>query len=86
MVMKYRTEDRDQLANLMLLSKEMNVEEKHSLPPDEWIQHRMSDVDKEIHLIPKDPALWKLERFDDFIEARKKLITEKFSALGLIQT
>jgi hypothetical protein len=34
-----------------------------------------------MHLIPKDPALWKLEPYDEFIEARKKLICEHFKFL-----
>jgi len=29
-------------------------------------------------LIPDDPSLWVLERYDDFIEARKALIVGKF--------
>jgi hypothetical protein len=33
------------------------------------------------HLIPSDPELWKLDRFEEFIEARKKLIREKFKYL-----
>jgi hypothetical protein len=34
-----------------------------------------------LHLIPKDPALWEMERFEDFIAERKKLIAAKFSWL-----
>jgi hypothetical protein len=34
-----------------------------------------------MHLIPKDPALWKLERYDEFIEAHKKLVREHFKFL-----
>jgi uncharacterized protein (DUF433 family) len=29
-----------------------------------------------MHLIPKDPSLWKLERFEDFIVERKSLESE----------
>ena len=32
-----------------------------------------------LHLIPNDPVLWTLERYDDFIDARKVLIQKKFS-------
>jgi hypothetical protein len=35
----------------------------------------------ERHLIPPDPALWKLDRFEDFVAERKKLIKAKFSYL-----
>jgi len=36
-----------------------------------------------MHLIPKDAALWKLERFEDFVAEPKKLIRAKFSTLLL---
>jgi hypothetical protein len=36
------------------------------------------------HLIPADPALWKLDRFEDFITARKELILAKMRDLKLI--
>lgn len=32
-------------------------------------------------MIPKDKALWKLDKFEDFIIERKKLIRDKFSFL-----
>lgn len=32
----------------------------------------------ELHLIPQDPSLWELDRFEDFIRVRKALIEEKF--------
>jgi uncharacterized protein with ParB-like and HNH nuclease domain len=84
-VMKYRTHERDQIANLMLLSREMNVEEKNDMPQDEWLE-RMSEEDRRMNLIPPDQELWKLERFDDFVAARQKLIVEKFGAIGLLQS
>lgn len=83
-IMKYRTQERDQLANLMLLPKEVNIDEKHDMPPDEWLDS-ISDDERKVHLIPQNTALWKLERFEDFIGARQQLIIEQFNALGLIQ-
>ncbi len=80
-MMKYREGDRNQLANCMLLTaKENGGGGKSAIPPDEWFK----DKDPEYlsrHLIPADPALWKLDRFDDFISERKKLIKKKFSYL-----
>ncbi len=32
-------------------------------------------------MIPQDPEMWKLERFEDFIAERKKLIRSQFSYL-----
>ena len=34
-----------------------------------------------MHLVPKDKDLWKIDRFEDFIEERKRLIRDKFSYL-----
>jgi hypothetical protein len=80
-LMKYREADRNQLANCMLLSCEENgAGGKGATPPDEWFM----DKDKaylEKHLIPDDPSLREVGRFEDFIAARRKLIREKFSHL-----
>ena len=81
MVMKYRSEDRNQLANCMLLTREENgAGHKADKTPEEWF----SDKDREyleMHLIPTDSMLWKMERFEDFMEERKKLIRKRFEAL-----
>ena len=34
--------------------------------------------------IPVDPALWKLDRFEDFIAERKKLLRERFKSLLVV--
>jgi hypothetical protein len=39
----------------------------------------------ERHIIPPDPALWKLDRFEDFITERKKLIKARFAYLLSVQ-
>jgi hypothetical protein len=80
-IMKYREADRNQLANCMLLTAAENgAGGKHNAPPEEWFAGK-SDAYLEMHLIPKDPALWKLEKFEEFIEARKTLIRERFASL-----
>ena len=80
MVMKYRNTARNQLANCMLLTREENgAGHKTDKMPDEWF----SDKDAEylaMHLIPTDRMLWRIERFEDFIEERKKLIRKRFEA------
>jgi hypothetical protein len=82
-VMRYREGDRNQLANCMLLTAAENgAGGKSDLPPDEWfVGPRAEEAYLEIHLIPRDYALWKLDRFDDFISERKKLIAEKLKWL-----
>ena len=60
----------------------MVLEGKSDTPPDQWfVGHRAESAYLHMHLIPEDPQLWKLERFDDFITERKKLIAERFKPL-----
>ena len=81
MVMKYRDEARNQLANCMLLTREENgAGHKAGKTPDEWFSDKNRKY-LEMHLIPTDRMLWKMERFEDFIEERKKLIRKRFEAL-----
>ena len=81
MVMKYRDTARNQLANCMLLTREENgAGHKTDKTPDEWF----SDKNKEylaMHLIPTDRMLWRMERFEEFMEERKKLIRKRFETL-----
>ena len=80
-LMKYRAEDRDQIANMMLLTRAENgAGGKTDITPDIWFNNK-SDPYLDLHLIPKDKNLWKLENFDQFIEERKKLILKKFDYL-----
>jgi hypothetical protein len=85
-VMKYREGERNQLANCMLLTAAENgAGGKSDTPPDEWFKDKGPDYLKR-HLIPTDPALWKLERFEDFITERRKLIKAKFDHLLSVPT
>ena len=81
MVMKYDVSVRNQLANCMLLSREENgAGGKSDVLPEVWFGDKEPDY-LDMHLIPSDPALWKLDRFEDFIEARKELIRKRFHSL-----
>lgn len=82
-MLRYREPDRNQLANCMLLTaKENGAGGKSDTSPEEWFVGERSEASYlRRHLIPTDPSLWKLDRFDDFIVERKKLIREKFKFL-----
>lgn len=82
-VMRYRNSERNQLANCMLLTREENgAGGKGDTPPDQWfVGPRAESAYLRLHLIPEDRALWKIDRFEDFIAERKKLIAEKFRPL-----
>jgi hypothetical protein len=85
-IMKYRESDRNQLANCMLLTAAENgAGGKSDSPPDEWFKDKDA-VYLDRHLIPPDPTLWRLEKFEDFIAERKKLIKEKFAYLLTVPT
>jgi hypothetical protein len=78
---RYGFEERDQLANLALLTaRENGFQGKSGMPLDRWLpdQVKKDPAFLDRHLIPADPALWKIDRFRDFIEARKKLILDRF--------
>jgi len=80
-LMKYREGERNQLANCMLLSREENgAGGKWDTPPDVWFAGK-DRAYLERHLIPADPELWQLDHFEEFIEARKSLIRDRFKYL-----
>lgn len=80
-LLRYTYEIRDQLANCMLLTAQENGSGgKSDTPPEEWFSDKSEDY-LEMHLIPKDRDLWKLENFEIFLEARKELILEKFASM-----
>ena len=79
--MKYTESQRNQLANCMLLTRQENgASEKWDSHPENWFADKCDDY-LDLHLIPKDRTLWRLDNYERFIEERKKLILEKFNYL-----
>ena len=70
---------KDRLGNLCLLLASENMG-KQDMPVDEWLKSREPGFLTR-HLIPTDPALWKFDRFPDFLEAREELIRHRLKAL-----
>jgi hypothetical protein len=80
-VLKYKDAERNQIANCMLLTQQENGSGgKSNTLPEVWFANK-SDEYLDMHLIPNDKSLWTLERFEDFIKARKSLIHNKFAYL-----
>ena len=80
-IMKYKAWDRDQIANLMLLTASENGSGgKTDTLPIDWFKDKDRDY-LEKHLIPQDKTLWEIEQYERFLEARKALILEKFKDL-----
>jgi uncharacterized protein with ParB-like and HNH nuclease domain len=73
----------NRIGNLQLLLAHENTA-KLDKPFEEWIATR-DDGFKKCHLIPDVPELWKLERFNDFIAAREKLIAARLKKLFAVE-
>jgi hypothetical protein len=71
--------DRNQLASCMLLAREENGPGgKCDKPPEVWFAGK-PEAYLDMHLIPKERALWRLDRFEDFMAARQGLMRAKFA-------
>ncbi len=80
-IMKYRDEARNQLANCMLLTRTENGSGgKSDMPPVDWFDGK-DDAYLDLHLIPKDRALWTVDRYEDFMAERQRLIAQRFAWL-----
>ncbi len=80
-ILKYKWDDRDQIANCMLLTAQENGSGgKTDILPEVWFADKSKDY-LELHLIPQDKELWKLENFEKFVKERKKLIEAKFDSI-----
>jgi len=76
-ILKYKTFERDQLANCMLLTREENgASGKSDIPPIDWFANKDEEYLKR-HLIPLNKNLWHIDKYEEFIEERKKLIINK---------
>jgi hypothetical protein len=82
---RYAAWEINQLANCMLLTaKENGSNEKTNISPDIWFKNKNKDY-LALHCIPTNKKFWKIENFEKFIDARKKLIREKFAELLLAE-
>lgn len=70
---------KDCLGNLCLLLASENSG-KQDMPVADWLRSRTPGFLKR-HLIPEDQALWKFDRFHDFLAAREELIRHRLKAL-----
>lgn len=80
-IMRYPAHARDQIANCMLLTADENgFQGKNNTEPKDWFEGK-SDQYLNMHLIPRNPSLWLIDNYEKFIEARQRLIVDKFQAL-----
>lgn len=78
-LMRYKADDRDQIGNCMLLTANENgAGGKTDTLPEDWFADK-DDEYLDMHLIPRNKELWKVDNFEQFIEARNQLIVDKFN-------
>ena len=79
-LLRYKARERNQLANCIMLSATENPRGngEEMVKTESWLADK-NDSFLERHLIPKNPDLWQIENFDDFIKERKALILKKFN-------
>jgi uncharacterized protein with ParB-like and HNH nuclease domain len=70
---------KNRLGNLTLLVASENIE-KSNIPFDQWLPTR-DKAFKAKHLIPDDPSLYSIARFDEFLLAREDLIKARLKML-----
>ncbi|WP_404326440.1 DUF262 domain-containing protein [Cobetia sp. UIB-001] len=76
-LMRYPAPARDQLANCMLLTAAENGPGgKGDRLPSEWFADK-GKAYLDMHLVPDDPKLWEIKRYDDFVKARQALLLER---------
>jgi len=80
-LMKYKEAERNQLANCMLLTQQENgAGGKSDTPPEVWFADK-DNAYLDMHMIPRDQSLWTIDRFEDFVADRKRIVLERFSYL-----
>jgi hypothetical protein len=82
-IQRYLGWEINQLPNCMLLTATENgAGQKTDTLPKDWFANK-DDEYLERHCIPRNKKLWDVDNYPKFIEARKKLIEEKFASLLL---
>ena len=77
---KYKRPEVNALANFCFLTKDTNLDISNRLPQDYF-----PEIEKKqpgalaSQWIPDDPALWQMERFPDFLKARKTLLAAELN-------
>lgn len=77
---KYTRPEVNALSNFCFLTKDTNLDIRDSLPQDYFPEvEALHPGALASQWIPMDPALWKVERFRDFLEARKELLAAELN-------
>jgi hypothetical protein len=79
---KVRRQDRDEIANLAFLTAKPN-RQISKRPPEEYLEEIVAKHPErlEAQCIPMDRSLWRLDRFKDFLAARRLALAEAINDL-----
>lgn len=73
------------IGNLQLLDSGTNRGMKNGKELYDWIENNIDPTNKQNylkrHLIPSEPDLWKIESFENFLQRRSQLISDKINQL-----
>ena len=73
----YERADVNALANFTFLTKETNLKVSNKDPSQYLADYAQKDRDLlESHWIPTDPQLWRVDRYQDFLAARREALAE----------
>jgi hypothetical protein len=76
----YKRPEVNALANFCFLTKDTNIHITDRLPEQYFVEVEAAHPGAlASQWIPIDPALWKIERFRDFLEARKELLASELN-------
>jgi hypothetical protein len=71
------------IVNYQLLDSGTNRGGKNGKSLSAWINGHIDAANKQVylnrHFIPKDPALWETDKFNEFLDARANLLAEKIN-------
>jgi hypothetical protein len=72
--------DVNDIANLTFLSQRENAE-IYDTPPAQYLLNETTEEMRKAHFIPENKELWKTENFSDFLEERRRLLSQAMTRL-----
>ncbi len=75
--------DVQHFANITLLHPQTNYKLK-DLPPSEYL-HTLNDKELDSHFIPPNETLWECNKFEIFLQERKRLLIEEMRKYGILK-
>ena len=71
--------DVNNIANLTFISQAENADISDK-PPWEYLPRKTTRENRKAHFIPEDSELWRPDRFHDFLEERRRLLSKAMTS------